>query len=139
MAHVDEAVRRVLRVKFALGLFEHPYAEGAEVTQAVPEHRALAKRAAEESFVLLKNEGGLLPLTKDKKIALIGPLAEDANDMVGAWSGANNFGRRGDAAWSAGRWCPVSKGTEIAGDSEAGFVERGECGEGIGCGGDGAG
>ena len=123
MAHVDEAVRRVLRVKFALGLFEHPYAEGAEVTQAVPEHRALAIRAAEESFVLLKNEGGLLPLTKDKKIALIGPLAEDANDMVGAWSGANKFGDVVTLHGALGGGVRYAKGTEIAGDSEAGFVD----------------
>jgi len=96
VARIDDAVRRVLRVKFALGLFEHPFTEGAEVTQAVPEHRPLAKRAAEESFVLLKNADTnglpLLPLRKTQKIALIGPMADDANDMVGAWSGANNFG-----------------------------------------------
>jgi len=136
MAHVDEAVRRVLRLKFALGLFEHPYAEGAEVTQAVPEHRALAKRAAEESFVWLKNEG-ILPLVAERKsIALIGPLAEDANDMVGAWSGANNFGdvvtlqsALGNRArfWRSGgthlNMFRYAKGTEISGDSEAGFAE----------------
>src|ERR1700736_5322727 len=97
MAVVDEAVRRVLRVKFALGLFDHPFADGAEVTGAVAEHRPLVSRAAEESFVLLQNkpapEETLLPLAKTtKRIALIGPLADDASDMVGAWSGANNFG-----------------------------------------------
>src|SRR6185503_18601896 len=61
MSVVDEAVRRVLRVKFALGLFEHPYAEGKEVTAAVPEHRPLVRKAAEEAVVLLQNlvsEGG---------------------------------------------------------------------------------
>ena len=93
---MDEAVRRVLRVKYALGLFDHPFTEGPEVTNAVPEHRGLARRAAEESFVLLQNKpvGGqpLLPLaTGARKIALIGPLADDSPDMVGAWSGANNF------------------------------------------------
>ena len=55
MPVVDEAVRRVLRVKFALGLFEHPFTEGPEVTGAVAEHRPLARRAAEESLVLLQN------------------------------------------------------------------------------------
>ena len=55
MSVVDEAVRRVLRVKFALGLFEHPFTDGAEVTGAVAEHRPLARRAAEESLVLLQN------------------------------------------------------------------------------------
>src|SRR5271169_6683855 len=96
MTVVDEAVRRVLRVKFAMGLFDHPFTEGPEVTGAVAEHRPLVRRAAEESFVLLQNNpvngDNLLPLAKNKKkIALIGPLADDTSDMVGAWSGANNF------------------------------------------------
>ncbi|MBT2144769.1 glycoside hydrolase family 3 C-terminal domain-containing protein [Rhodanobacter sp. LX-100] len=92
MATVDEAVRRVLRVKFALGLFEHPYAQGAEVTHAVPAHRPLVRRAAEESFVLLRNApvGGkaVLPLGEGvKSVALIGPLADASNEMQGAWGG----------------------------------------------------
>jgi beta-glucosidase len=94
MAVVDEAVRRVLRVKFATGLFEHPYAEGVEITSAVAGHRPLVRKAAEESFVLLQNDklaGGarLLPLSPaGKRVALIGPLADDAEEMVGAWGGA---------------------------------------------------
>lgn len=93
MDTVDEAVRRVLRVKFALGLFEHPYAQGTEVTRALPEHRPLARRAAAESFVLLQNApfGGaaVLPLAKSvKRVALIGPLADNPNEMQGAWAGA---------------------------------------------------
>ncbi len=125
MAHIDEAVRRVLRVKFALGLFEHPYAQGPEVIHAVPEHRPLAKRAAEESFVLLKNENNLLPLQPDAKIALIGPLADNSNDMVGAWSGANNFGDvvTLKAALTAHSSVTYAKGTDIDSDSEAGFAE----------------
>ena len=91
MAVVDEAVRRVLRVKFALGVFEHPYAEAPEVTTAVPEHRPLARKAAEESFVLLKNDAGTLPLAAGKKIALIGPLGDDASDMTGAWGGGGQL------------------------------------------------
>ena len=86
---VDEAVRRVLRVKFALGLFEHPYATGTEVTAAVPEHRPLVRRAAEESLVLLQNkpENGTTPLLpldhRPQTIALIGPLADDTQEMIG--------------------------------------------------------
>src|SRR5580693_1278306 len=81
MRVVDEAVRRVLRLKFALGVFDHPFTEGTEVTGAVPEHRPLVRRAAEESFVLLQNNPApadpLLPLDKTtKRIALIGPLAD---------------------------------------------------------------
>ena len=131
-ATIDEAVRRVLRVKFALGLFDHPFTQGAEVTHAVPDHRPLAKKAAEESFVLLKNSGGtaLLPLSKNKNIALIGPLADDSNDMVGAWSGANNFGdvvtlraALREHARQNNSTLLYAKGTDISGNSEAGFAE----------------
>ena len=134
MSVVDEAVRRVLRVKFALGLFDHPFTEGKEVTGAVAEHRPLARQAAEESFVLLQNnpapEGALLPLAKTtKKIALIGPLADDANDMVGAWSGANNFGdvrtlraTMAERAQQSGATFTYAKGTEISGTSDSGFA-----------------
>jgi len=93
MASVDEAVRRVLRVKFALGLFDHPYPEKPEVTAAVPEHRPLVREAAEESFVLLQNKAGaqgpVLPLSAGVKLALIGPLADSANEMQGSWGGAH--------------------------------------------------
>ncbi|MFL6352338.1 MAG: glycoside hydrolase family 3 N-terminal domain-containing protein [Bryobacteraceae bacterium] len=134
IATIDEAVRRVLRVKFALGLFEHPFTTGSEVTAAVPDHRPLARRGAQESFVLLKNadfgQGPLLPLSSNRKIALIGPLADDSADMVGAWSGANNFGdvitlraALEQHAAQNGTSLVYSKGTDISGNSEAGFVE----------------
>lgn len=83
---VDESVRRVLRVKFALGLFEHPYADGKGSDGIAAEDAELARKVAEESFVLLKNDGGLLPLkASGKTIALIGPLADDAAQMLGSW------------------------------------------------------
>src|SRR3569623_1446453 len=87
---VDGAVRRVLRVKFALGLFEHPYAEGKEVTAAVPENRPLVRKAAEEAIVLLQNKDfngtPLMPINRNlNKIAVIGPLADDTGEMMGAW------------------------------------------------------
>jgi beta-glucosidase len=93
-ADVDEAVRHVLRVKFALGLFEHPYTDEKQEagTMLQPESMALARTAAERSFVLLKNSplsagAPILPLSSDSKnIALIGPLADDAVDMLGSWS-----------------------------------------------------
>jgi len=89
---VDESVRRVLRVKIALGLFEHPYADGKGSGAIAPEDAELARKAAEESFVLLKNDGGLLPLKANgKTVALIGPLADDAGQMLGSW------GAKGDA------------------------------------------
>jgi beta-glucosidase len=134
IAMIDAAVRRVLRVKFMLGLFEHPFTTGPEVTTAVPEHRPLARRGAEESFVLLKNaefgQGPLLPLASNKNIALIGPLADDSDDMVGAWSGANNFGdvvtpraALEQRAHRNGTTLVYAKGTDITGASEAGFAE----------------
>jgi beta-glucosidase len=89
---VDEAVRRILRVKFALGLFDRPYTTEGPAYDATPERRALARKVASETFVLLKNDpveglGTLLPLTaKAKKVALIGPLADDQREMLGAWA-----------------------------------------------------
>ena len=92
-AAVDDSVRRVLRVKFALGLFEHPYTDEATEASAMlrPESLLLERAAAEESFVLLKNANvsgsTLLPLsTTTKTLALIGPLADDPKDMLGSWS-----------------------------------------------------
>ena len=133
---VDEAVRRVLRVKFATGLFERPYAEGVEVTAAVASHRPLARQAAEESFVLLQNDkladgAPLLPLsTARKRVALIGPLADDNADMVGAWSGAGNEGdvitlrqALAQRAQQLGTTLLYSRGTDIDGASQAGFPE----------------
>ena len=93
VADVDEAVRNVLRVKFALGLFEHPYADETKEAAAMlrPESVQVARDAAERSFVLLKNSAGpggapLLPLSKNVgKIAVIGPLANDSANMLGSW------------------------------------------------------
>jgi beta-glucosidase len=89
---VDEAVRRVLRVKFALGLFYHPYTEVTPAYDATPERRAAARKMAAETFVLLKNDpveglGTLLPLgAKAQKVALIGPMADNRREMLGAWN-----------------------------------------------------
>lgn len=87
---VDDAVRRVLRVKFLLGLFDDPYRycdENREKTQILTqEHLAVAREAAKRSIVLLKNDGGLLPLKKQgQKIALIGELAADKDVPLGSW------------------------------------------------------
>ena len=89
---VDEAVRRVLRVKFALALFDHPYTAPSPAYDATPERRAAARKVADETMVLLKNDpvegvGALLPLTaKEKKVALIGPLADNQRELLGAWA-----------------------------------------------------
>jgi len=136
MSVVDEAVRRVLRVKFAAGLFEHPYAEGVEVTAALPANRPLVRKAAEESFVLLQNDklasgSPLLPLSPAlKRVALIGPLADDAKEMVGSWSGAPVIPdiitlRQAleERSRQLGGTLLYSKGTEINGSSQAGFPD----------------
>jgi beta-glucosidase len=86
-AVVDEAVRRVLRVKLRAGLFERPYTElGRESPVLRPDHLKAARTAAARSIVLLKNEGGVLPLDKQiKTLAVIGPLADDKRSMLGTW------------------------------------------------------
>ena len=95
-AVVNEAVRRILRVKFALGLFDHPYTQPGPAYEATPERREVARKVADETIVLLKNApvegvGTLLPMTsKAKKVALIGPMSDDAIDLLGAWSGQSN-------------------------------------------------
>jgi beta-glucosidase len=90
---LDDAVRHVLRVKFALGLFEHPFVDesAAEAAQLRPEARMLAREAAERSFVLLKNETAdgkaLLPLSSEvRTVALLGPLGDAPATMLGSWS-----------------------------------------------------
>ena len=90
-AAIDDAVRPILVAKFRLGLFERPYVdEGrAKTIIADPEHRKAAREAAQHSAVLLRNEGGLLPLPKnsEKSIAVIGPLGNTKRDLLTMWSG----------------------------------------------------
>jgi beta-glucosidase len=97
MKRIDDAVRRILRVKFRAGLFENPYAPytpaEAEAQMLRPDAVAAARKAASRSMVLLRNEGGILPLDPSKKTAVIGPLARNQHDMLGPWWGA---GRDGD-------------------------------------------
>lgn len=86
---VDRAVRRVLELKFRLGLFEHPYADlnHAEQVMHSSEHQQLALQAAHEGIVLLKNDNGVLPLKKDlKSIAVIGPNADSSSNLFGDYS-----------------------------------------------------
>lgn len=87
---IDAACRRVLEAKYRLGLFENPYKyndvsrEKTDIYTA--EHRADARRIATETFVLLKNEGNVLPLERKGKILLTGPMANTASNMPGTWS-----------------------------------------------------
>lgn len=89
-AEIDAACRRMLEAKYKLGLFKNPYKYCNE-TRAKNEiftdaNRKVARQIAAQSFVLLKNQGNILPLKKSGKIALIGPLADAANNMAGTWS-----------------------------------------------------
>lgn len=96
-AQIDEMVRPILAVKIRMGLFEHPYVDETllDKVAALPEHRQAARLAAQRSMVLLRNEGGLLPLSKNlKNIAVIGPLADSMEATEGSWM---VFGHKPDA------------------------------------------
>lgn len=134
---LDEAVRRILRVKFALGLFDHPYTEeNDDDTKPIPPASLeLARTAAEQSFVLLKdapvNGRPLLPLNADAKtVAVIGPLADDGGQMVGSWGGKSTVkdvttlrAALESRLQSSGERVLYAKGTDLLGTSEAGFAE----------------
>ncbi len=126
---VDLSVRRILLVKAALGLMENPYTDESLSEKVIlcTEHIESAREAAEKSFVLLKNEDDILPLQPGQKIALIGPLADSPDEMLGEWACG---GRAEDvvslkAAFDsslAGQFI-YAKGAEIEGESEEGFAE----------------
>lgn len=89
---IDESVKRILRVKFMLGLFDNPYAycnkEREQKNIMTNDIKIASLEVARRSFVLLKNEKNILPLKKDyKKIAIIGPLADNSIDPIGGWGG----------------------------------------------------
>jgi beta-glucosidase len=94
MRLIDESVKRILKIKEDLGLFEDPYrycnAEREKQTILSPANRAAARDVAKKSIVLLKNQGNILPINvnKGQKIALIGPLAETQKELLGSWSAA---------------------------------------------------
>lgn len=132
-AVVNTAVRRVLRAKASLGLFEDPY-RGASVereraVQLAPEHRELARRVGREAIVLLKNDGSLLPLgPRVRTLAVIGPLADDQAATLGSWPG------RGEATDAVTPLAGVkaragstrvlyTRGSGITDTSTAGFAE----------------
>jgi beta-glucosidase len=129
-AQIDQAVRRVLRIKFRLGLFERPYTDEGREREVVfsQENRRAAREVAARSLVLLKNDGETLPLSREAKtIAVVGPLADDQTAPIGSWTGD---GRKEDTVTLlAGIKAKVSpatrliyaKGCEISGGDESGF------------------
>ncbi|MXP10566.1 beta-glucosidase BglX [Pseudoblastomonas halimionae] len=99
MAAVDRAVRRILEMKYRLGLFEDPYRYADEAREKAtlykPEFLEAARDVARKSMVLLKNEGNALPLAASaKRIAVIGPLGNSKPDMIGSWAAAGDRGTR---------------------------------------------
>jgi beta-glucosidase len=142
MRRIDDAVRRILRVKFRAGLFENPYAsfepEEAEAEMLKPDAVAAARKAAGRSMVLLQNEGGILPLDPAKRTAVIGPLADNQHDMLGPWWGRgedddvvtvlDGIDEQNTAATTYAEGCKLSN-TEVPHDdpegcgSDAGFAE----------------
>jgi beta-glucosidase len=135
LATINEAVRRVLRIKFRLGLFDNPYADESRERAALlnAEHVAAARQIAARSMVLLKNERETLPIKMDKgremKIAVVGPLADSRKDVIGSWSGD---GRPEDAVTVlAGLRARVgqngrvsyAQGCDVPCESNEGFIE----------------
>ncbi|MCH7403168.1 beta-glucosidase BglX [Belliella kenyensis] len=94
-AQINEAVRRILIAKFKLGLFEDPYRyadpERSKRDVFNAEHRKVARKIAAETFVLMKNEGNVLPIEKKGTIAVIGPMGDNKENMAGTWSVAGKF------------------------------------------------
>ena len=132
MARIDEAVRRILRIKFRLGLFDRPYADEALEPNALlrPESIRLAREIAGRSMVLLKNDRETLPLSKNVgSIAVIGPLADDRRAPLGWWAGDGK--EENTITPLAGIKAKVSaqtkvgyaKGCDVKDDSTAGFQE----------------
>ncbi len=130
MAKIDDAVKRILRVKFRLGLFDNPYTPIVEQRYLQPQSIALAQKLAAESMVLLKNNQHLLPInTNIKQIALVGPLAKDQVDLLGNWSAhgvaadaetifdglEKEFGQKAQISYA--------KGCDFDGTDESGIAE----------------
>ena len=131
MKLVDESVRRILRVKFRLGLFEHPYVEEKPESEMylLPKSLEIAEQAAAESMVLLKNEGSVLPLEEVGTIAVVGPLASDSTQHLGNW-GAR--ARAEDVVGIVQGMCEeyagkskilTAKGCDFEGNDKSGFAE----------------
>jgi beta-glucosidase len=83
---IDDAVRRILTLKFRLGLFDHPYVDASKADAAMSAGRDLARRASQESIVLLRNQGDLLPLAPASRVVVTGPSADNVSGQLGGWS-----------------------------------------------------
>lgn len=131
MTAINQAVSRVLKVKFDLGLFDNPYTEVIDesLRYLQPQSKKLAADLAAESMVLLKNNNNILPLRKEiKKIALIGPMAKDKDNIIGSWS-FNGQAKDAESIFEGitNEFKNVSvnyaKGCDFDGSDEKGFAE----------------
>lgn len=129
---IDDAVRRILRLKFRLGLFDNPYVQELSEKERYyqPESIAIAQQMAEESMVLLKNNNQALPLSSDiKQIALIGPMVKDRVNMMGSWEGqgidssVETIFEGFTKEFSGKATINYAKGSEFDGADENGFAE----------------
>ena len=123
---IDEAVRRILRLKFELGLFDDPYKfcdENREkATLLSPANRQAAREVSRKSIVLLKNDKNVLPLQRSQRIALIGPLVDNQSELIGNWNGAGNANDCVSlAAGLKGLNIIQAKGCEFEGSDKSGF------------------
>jgi len=137
MARLDDAVRRILRIKFRAGLFENPYVDPAkaEAAQELPDALAAARKAAGRSMVLLENDGKRLPLDPAKKTAVIGPLGKNTTDMLGPWWGRGDDSKivtvlDGISAQSAG--ATYAEGCSLTRDEAPQYKPENDCGSDAG-------
>jgi beta-glucosidase len=122
---IDDAVMRILEAKYKLGLFKDPYrycdTQRAATVIMNPEFLQAARETAQKSMVLLKNDGQLLPLKPNQKIALIGPLGDAQRDMIGNWSAAGDFKKAVtllEGLKAAGVSVSYAQGSNISADAQ---------------------
>ena len=132
MAKIDDAVSRILRVKFRLGLFDQPYTTIVDesVRYLQPESKVVAQKLAAESMVLLKNNSKTLPLTASvKQIALIGPMISNKANLIGAWAAHGNekdvesISEGLDKEFGSAAKITTAKGCDFDGNDESGFAD----------------
>jgi beta-glucosidase len=129
---IDDAVRRILRLKFKLGLFDNPYVQELPEKERYyqPESMTVAQQLAEESMVLLKNKNQILPLSNDsRRIALIGPMVKDSVNIMGSWEGqgitsvVETIMEGFEKEFSGKATLNYAKGCGFEGTDESGFDE----------------
>ena len=117
-ARIRQAATRVLAMKYRLGLFDHPYVNASQANKILGADATLAREAAAESSVLLRNQNGVLPLKTSEKIVVTGPTADSVADTLGGWS----VGWQGVPSGSAETAVTVLKGLQNAGGSNVTYA-----------------